>query len=170
MTDPDDKPGPLVNSLASEMAAIAETDLRECPMMLLEVEIARYSGTTYENVAKGLQLAGCIRSATLIGRYDATDAQVKRLEEWLSGDIYLEEETREHTYAELLARTAELERVLAANPEAMKREKLDRILRRVDLLLDVCEEHQGAHRKIAREVSNEMARELRKDIREWLGK
>lgn len=145
------------------------SDDDKCLMMLLEVEVARYCGTSYESVAAGLHKAGCMKHASIVSTYDASTEQVERLQSELMGQlIHSDVENREEDYESLQKRLKETELVLRQSADAQQLQRARKFARRVAVLLDVVDEFNGCSRKIAREVWAEMAPSMRKDVEAFL--
>jgi hypothetical protein len=142
----------------------------KCPMMLLEIEVGRHCGTTFDTVADGLARAGVMKGgATVINREDATDEQVERLKDALMGQlIYMDEEEREEDYETIRRRLIEAQVTIRQSADATIVQAARRLAGRMQVLLDVVAEHHGPQRKMAREVSKEMAREMRNECEELL--
>lgn len=145
------------------------SDDDKCPMMLLEVEVGRHCGTSYENVADGLSTAGVMKHADIIGTGDATPEQVEMLQTALMGyGIHSEVENREDDYETLKKRLTETTLVVNLSKDAQQVERARRFARRVLVLLDVVDELTGCQRKIAREVASELSRSARNDVEAFL--
>jgi hypothetical protein len=145
-------------------------DADKCPMMILEVEVARHTGTTYEQVAEGLHIAGVMKHVDIIlDPDDATPEQVERLQSELMGYlIHSDIELREETYDDLKKRLVEVETLLKLSKDAQQMERVRRFARRMLVLLDVVDELTGPQRKMAREVGSEMARSARNEVEAFL--
>lgn len=59
----------------------------ECPMIELEIDVGRRTGTTFQDVAKGLLLAGCMKDMQVVNPYDASPDELAKLKEHLAGEL-----------------------------------------------------------------------------------
>jgi hypothetical protein len=143
-------------------------DANECPMMLLEVEIARHSGTTYEAVGKGLFQAGALRSVTLVSRYSATREQVERLQSECAGFFDVDVNERDEDFDVLKRRLFDAQEAvrLSADASAMATGRL--LISRVLTAFDILEEMQHAPKQLRRELGRDIFLTLRRELADFL--